>query len=140
MGQGSKQAVYPYTFRIVAAADQTLCSYRAFIYIVPPDLALTIERLNMHFVFQFDAAIATADRVLESVGITDEFPFTAGTDANYQRRQAVNLTADGNRRVDLNIDLTHLLNPENVGYREEELGSDPETGYTMVEVLLPISI
>lgn len=149
MGSQTKLQAYPYSLKTVAASEDStslatglICGNRFFMYMLPPKDALTIERLFCHFVFQFDASISSSDRVIKSIGIVDEIiPFPEGAVSNYQRRQDVNLQADANRRVDLSIDLTHLLNRENVGY--EESGFDPNpvtTGYTLVEILLSQNI
>ena len=145
MGSQNHQQAYPYTLKTVAASETAsglVCADRFFMYIVPPKNALTIERLFCHFVMVFDAGIAVADRVIESIGIVDELrPFPQTAEANYQRRQAVNLVADSSRRVNLSIDLTHLLKHDNVAY--EESLADPssiDTGFTAVEIKLPISL
>lgn len=46
------------------------------------------------------------------------------------------MSADANRRVDLSIDLTHLLKHDNVSYEEDAFDDGPTTGYTAVEILL----
>jgi len=105
-------------------------------YLIPPKDALTIERLYTHFVLQFNASIDVADRVVQSIGIVDEIPLFDTADANYQRRIDLNLSADSNRRVDIGIDLSHLLKNDNVAY--EEGGFDPadDEGFTFVEIRL----
>jgi hypothetical protein len=104
---------------------------------LPPKDALTIERLFCHFVFLFDSSVAASDRVVQSVGIVDQLvPFPITATSNYQRRQPVNMSADANRRVDLSIDLTHLLKHDNVSYEEDAFDDGPTTGYTAVEILL----
>lgn len=145
MGSRSKQQAYPYSLKTVAASEDTtslmsglICGNRFFMYMLPPKDALTIERLFCHFVFQFDASISAGDRVVRSIGIVDEIiPFSETAESNYQRRQELNISADANRRVDISMDLTHLLKNDDVGY--EESGFDPNpvtTGYTLVEILL----
>ncbi len=137
MGGQNKLQAYPYSLKTVLASNQIACLNRFFMYMLPPKEALTIERLYCHFVFQFDAGVAAADRVVQSIGIVDQLvPFPSTANSNYQRRQAVNLTADANRRVDLSIDLTHLLNHNNVAYEEDAFDDGPTTGYTAVEILL----
>jgi len=107
-------------------------------YMLPPKDALTIERLYCHFVMQFDAGVASGDRVVQSIGIVDELPpFPNTSESNYQRREILNVSADSNRRVDISIDLTHLLDNTNVEYTESGFDDNPaETGYTAVEILL----
>lgn len=140
MGSQNKLQPYKYTMKTVAAGSSAgICRNRFMMYMIPPKEALTIERLYCHFVMTFDASVAAADRRIESIGIIDELrPFPITAVSNYQRRQTVNLSADANRRVDLSIDLTHLLDHDNVAY--EESVYDPasvDTGFTAVEIMLP---
>lgn len=138
MGSQNKQQSYPYSMKTVLCADQSMCTARAFLYMLPPKDALTIERLYCHLVMQFDSGIAVGDRVLESIGIVDELvPFPMQAISHYQRRQTLNLQADSNRRVDVSLDLTHLLNRSNVAYSESVLDDGPANGYTAVEMKLP---
>lgn len=136
MGSQSKLQAYPYSLRTIANANQSMCGYRFMLYMLPPKEALTIERLYTHFVFQFNSSVPVADRYIQSIGIVDEIPLTIGADASYQRRQTLNMQADSNRRIDVSMDLTHLLKKENVAY--EEGGFDPadDSGFTFVEVVL----
>lgn len=137
MGSQNKLQPYPYSLKTVLAANQAGCLNRFFLYMLPPKEALTIERMYCHFVFQFDSSVAAANRVVQSIGIVDELtPFPITAVSNYQRRQAVNMQADSNRRVDLSIDLTHLLNHDNVAYEENAFDDGPSNGYTAVEILL----
>lgn len=137
MGSQNKLQPYPYSLKTVLAANQAGCLNRFFLYMLPPKEALTIERMYCHFVFQFDSSVAAANRVVQSIGIVDELtPFPITAESNYQRRQAVNMQADSNRRVDLSIDLTHLLNHDNVAYEENAFDDGPSNGYTAVEILL----
>lgn len=137
MGNQNKLQPYPYSLKTVLAADQQGCLNRFFLYMLPPKDALTIERLFCHFVFLFDSSVAVADRVVQSVGIVDQLvPQPISATSNYQRRQSVNMQADSNRRVDLSIDITHLLKHDNVSYEEDAFDDGPTTGYTAVEILL----
>lgn len=137
MGNQNKQQAYPYSLKTVLASNQAGCFNRFYLYMLPPKDALTIERLFCHLVFQFDSSVAAADRVIQSLGIVDQLvPFPITATSNYQRRQAVNLQADANRRVDVSMDLTHLLKRTNVAYEEDAFDDGPTTGYTAVEVLL----
>lgn len=137
MGNQNKLQPYPYSLKSVLAANQAGCLNRFFLYMLPPKEALTIERLFCHFVFQFDSSVAAANRVVQSIGIVDELvPFPITGTSNYQRRQSLNLSADANRRVDISLDLTHLLNHNNVAYEENAFDDGPTTGYTAVEILL----
>lgn len=138
MGSQNHQQAYPYSLRTVAAGSaQIICLNRFFMYMIPPKDALTIEKLFCHFVLTFDASVSAANRTIESIGIVDDlrpFPITAA--ANYQRRQIINQSADANRRIDVSIDLSHLLKRDNVAYEETGFDNGPTTGYTAVEILL----
>ena len=136
MGSQNKLQPYPYSLKTAAIGTYSVCGRRIFMYLVPPKDALTIEKLYSHFVFQFSASISASDQVVQSIGIVDEIPLTDSTNATYQRRIDLNTQADSNRRVDIGIDLSHLLNPDNVAY--EEGGFDPadDEGFTFVEIRL----
>lgn len=137
MGNQNKLQPYPYSLKTILASNQVACLNRFFLYMLPPKDALTIERMYCHFVFQFDSSVAAANRVVQSIGIVDELtPFPITAESNYQRRQTVNMTADSNRRVDLSMDITHLLNHDNVAYEENAFDDGPSNGYTAVEILL----
>lgn len=137
MGSQNKLQPYPYSLKTILAANQAGCLNRFFLYMLPPKEALTIERLFCHFVFQFDSSVATANQVVQSIGIVDQLtPFPITATSNYQRRQTVNMQADSNRRVDISMDLTHLLDHDNVAYEEDAFDDGPTTGYTAVEILL----
>ncbi len=139
MSQSSKFQAYPYSMRTVLGVTD-FCTDRTMFYIVPPEDAITIENLFLHFVLLFDAGIAVADRMVKEIGISDEF-VSLGSVAGYSRNYTLNQAADVNRRVDISIDLTALLNKDNVGYREDILDAgDPTTGYTYIEVKLPESL
>lgn len=138
MGSQSKQQSYPYSLRTVLASNQSMCGSRWLMYMLPPKGALTIERLFCHFVIQFDTSVPSAYRMIETIGIVDEVPIFDTGEANRQKRIELNQQADANRRVDISIDLTHLLNPTDVSY--EETGFDDggdDTNFTMVEVTMP---
>lgn len=137
MGNQNKLQTFPYSLKTVLASNQAGCLNRFFLYMLPPKDALTIERLFCHLVFQFDASVAVGNQVVQSLGIVDELtPFPISDTSNYQRRQTINRQADANRRVDISMDLTHLLKHDNVAYEEDAFDDGPSTGYTAVEVLL----
>lgn len=141
MSQGSKRQPYPYSLRSVAMGGITtysVCNQGAFFYVVPPRNALTIENLFTHLVFLFDAAIPAANQKLVSIGITESqsnIPVTTG----YNRRIILNQAADVNGRIDLSIDLSHLLRKTNVGYKDAGNGFGSTTGFTLIEFMLGAS-
>lgn len=116
--ENSKQHIYPYSLRLCAMAGNTFCQDKEFLYIVPPAQALTIENLFCHFKLTFDTGVPVASRVLEWIGVANEVPLSLNTPINYLRKHDINLAADGNRQVDVKIDLSALLNRDNANYRE----------------------
>lgn len=129
----TKNQEYKYSLKTVAADTTniltTMCLGRALFYIVPPQDAQSIQYLRTHFKFKFDSSIPSGYRRLDRVGIID-----AKFGATYERYLDVNLIADANREVELNINLTPLLKKENVAYTlfEDAFG----TGYTYIFIEL----
>lgn len=129
----NKHQEYTYSLK-TAAADTTnilttICLGKALFYLVPPEDALSIQYLRTHFKFKFDSAIPSGYRRLDRIGIID-----AKFNPTYERYLDLNLTADGNREVEVNINLTPLLKKDNVKYTlfEDAFG----TGYTYIYILL----
>lgn len=136
MSESTKHQPYTYSLKTVAYVGQgtDICTNVIMMYIVPPDNALSIENLYMHLVMQFDASIASGDRVLRKIGISDEFTSEYFFGApNRLKVFDVNIAADANRMIDKRIDLSALLKKDDVAYREliMPLGA-PETGYTYI--------
>lgn len=135
MSESSKHHFYHYSIKSIGMADVPWCGGKILLYVLPPERALTIENMYMHFKATFDAAISSGDRVVKSVSIVDKIPTTYNSNAgvNYMRTQELNIAADGNRKVDIKIDISHLLKKDNVGYREyfdDDLGG---LTYVMIE-------
>lgn len=118
MGEQSKKHIYPYSLRLAAMAGYTFCQDKALLYIVPPAQALTIENLFCHFKLTFDTGVAVADRVVEYIGVCNEIPLLVTGEPSYLRKHDLDIAADGNRQVDIKIDLSALLNRDHANYRE----------------------
>lgn len=136
MGQGTRKQSYPYTFKSVVVANEGICADRVMLYVVPPEDGLTIEALFCHFVMQFDSGVSAGDRILSSLGISNE----ASSNPDDIKRVTINQQADGNRRVDYSIDLTPYLTKENVGYTEYTGDFPTGTNYTIVEAKFPAAL
>lgn len=115
--------------------DVQICSTKHLLYIVPPENALTIENLFCHLKLTFDVAIASGDRILEYIGVSDVYPEVVFAEPNRLVKFQLDQAADGNREIDLKIDLTPLLKKTNVAYREY-FGDDPG-GATYVMLKFP---
>lgn len=137
MSESSKHHFYHYTARSIAFADVGWCGGKILMYVVPPEKALTIENISIHFKATFDAAIPSGQRIVKSVSIVDKIPlmYNSNSDVNYIRTLQLNTAADATtRKVDMKLDISHLLKKDNVGYRE--LFGDsamPNLTYVMIE-------
>lgn len=131
----SKNHFYPFSLKMAAQVNAAWCQDKAFLYLVPPQDALTIENLFCHFRFTFDAGVAAPDRVVQYIGICNEIPLSPATEPNYLRKIDLNQAADGSRKVNIKLDLTSLLNKGNVNYREY-FETPVSTDYTYVIIKL----
>lgn len=125
--KSTKSQVYRHTLRSSALAYGTFCTDRVYIYPVPPERALKIVGLFVHFRMLFDSAITSDLQVLKSVGVTNERPLYYRDDPSVEKLLDINVAADANRRVDVKLDLTPLLNEDNVAFTPL-FGADYETG------------
>lgn len=119
---------YEPSFKTIATAGvDTACGDRTAIYPIPPQDALTIERLFTHFVFTFDTSVSAGLRFIKDIGIIDA---VTESQATYKKFKTLNLACDANRRVDITADLTNLLKSTNVLYSDDT----SLTGFTFVMV------
>lgn len=119
MSNSTRPQHYPYSFRTSAEVDGTqLYQDKAFFYLIPPERALTIENLRMHLKFTFDASVSVGNRIVQAVGIADEFPAFITDEPNRLLQYEINQAADGSRKVDIMIDLTPLLKRDDVAFRD----------------------
>ncbi len=139
MSRSTKSQFYRYTLRS-SALTGGFCTDRVFLYPVPPENCLSIESIFLHLRMQFDASITTAAQVLESVGIANERPLLYSDEPAALKKIVINQAADGNRRIDIKLDLTSLLDRENVGFTSL-LSADYEVGdQTHIMIKVPNSL
>lgn len=137
MSKSTKSQFYRYTLRSVCVGNTQMCTDKVYLYPVPPEDALTIEGCFTHFRILFDSSVASADRVVESIGIANQRPLSYNDEPAVHRRLVLNRAADGNRRVDIKVDLTSLLTKENVGWTPV-FGADYDDGdQTFIYIKLP---
>lgn len=129
--KSSKIHAFHHSLRTVCMANRQQCQDKHYIYIVPPEKALTIENLVMHLKFTFDAGVTAPDRVLQWVGIGSDYPLFITSDPVYFRKIDLNLAADANRKIDTMLDLSHLLKKTNVNFRSL-FGTFTSNDYTYV--------
>ena len=108
--------IQPYKYSLKTAGYKTAypCSNVNFLYLVPPEDAITIENLRTHISFRFNSTIPSANQYIRSIGIVDTIPGIAPY--TYRRMITVNKQADANRVVDLDIEISKLLKKDNVFY------------------------
>lgn len=109
MSGSTRSQFYHYTLRSVGAANVQMCTDKIYMYPVPPEDALTLESLLTHFVIQFDSGVAVGNRIVESIGIANQRPLSYNDEPQIYKKIDLNQAADGNRRVDIKLDLTDLL-------------------------------
>lgn len=135
--QSTKSQFYRYTLRTVASAAPVGCTDKMFLYPVPPEDALSIETLFTHFRFVFDSSVAAADRVVEWMAVASERPLFIASEPTRCNKLILNQAADGDRRIDLKLDLSDLLIHENIGFTPQ-VGADYEQdNMTLLYVKFP---
>lgn len=101
--------------RTVCATGVTFCTRRIMMELFPPEDALSIENLFCHLRMTFNSGLSSSDKVLKRIGILSDYTtYTEQNQANYFRYLDVNIAAVGNI-IDTKIDLSSLLNSENIG-------------------------
>ena len=131
----SKNHFYPFTLRTTNIAALAFCRDKMYLYPVPPEDALSIENLFIHLKFTFDASVAAGNRIVEWIGVGSEFPTFIEDEPAYFKKIDLNQAADANRKVDIKLDLTTVLNKDNVRYREY-FETPVTTDYTYVIIKL----
>lgn len=115
MSKTTKSQFYRYSMRSVCATDVQFCTKRIMMELYPPDEALSIENLFCHIRITFDNTLPTADKVLHRIGIISDYTTYSEQDqASYFRYLDIDRVAIDDV-IDMRIDLTSLLNKENVG-------------------------
>lgn len=117
----TREQEYPYSFKTVTGIDLTMCNRKLYFRLIPPDELLQHKGLHTTFICVFDPSVAAAARVIRSIGIGSERPpMVENTPAIY-KKVTLNKVADVNRRVEINIDLTPLVLPNNDNFVVIEL-------------------
>lgn len=136
MSESTKEHWYLQTARSIALVDRAWCGGKVLLYAIPPEKALTIENLSIHFKATFDSGITIGSRIVKRISIVDKMPllYDSNADLTYYRYMDVNIAADAvTRKVDIKLDLSHLLKKTNAKYREF-VDSDSAGGFTYVMI------
>lgn len=135
MSESTKQHFYLQTARSIALVNRSWCGGKVLLYCIPPEKAISVENVYIHFKATFDVSVASGNRVIKRISIVDKKPlaFNSNADLSYYRYMDLNIAADANRKVDIKLDLTHLLKKDNAKYREF-FDDDSAGGFTYVMV------
>jgi hypothetical protein len=136
MSETTKEHFYLQTARSVALVDRAWCGGKVMLYAVPPEKAISIENAYIHFKATFDVSVPIGNRKVKRIAIVDKQPllYDSNADLNYYRWIDVNVVADPvTRKVDIKLDLSHLLKKTNAKYREY-VDSDSAGGFTYVMI------
>jgi hypothetical protein len=130
---GNKIQPYTYTLKTSGVTDTPFCqSYKLYLYLTPPENALSLENLKMHIRVLFDASIPAGYRKIVRVGIQNSLDGLATP--THKRYFDVDISADANRIIDYSIDVTSLIKKDNVQFWAGDQSDYPdETNYIYVE-------
>lgn len=109
-GQTRRQE-YKYQYKTLAVARTTFCGYGPTMSVSIPDNLLELKNLCVHASLVFDSSVSAPNRVLHWIGggyNMDPAPANKTSDEQ-PRMMHISEAADANRRVDVTIDLSHLI-------------------------------
>lgn len=110
MGRSTAVEDYPRALKMAAITDAhaPVCNYRFYFRLTPPEDLLEYKNLFTHIVFTFGASIPSGQRIIRSVGIANEIP-VLDFDPSYVKRITKNWAADANRRIEITLDLSSMI-------------------------------
>lgn len=136
--KSSKIQEYKYSLKTQAYTSPDsvgLCGDVTLFYLLPPQDAIEIKYLRTHLKLRFDSGIASGDRKIQRIGILSKFDSDPSI-ADHFRYLDVNITADVNREVELDMNLTSLLKPTNTRYNSDIFLQGVDDNYTYVYLRL----
>lgn len=105
MGGITREQEYRYQFKTIALKNATSCGYGGTVNFNLPTNFLEIKNLWAHVSIVFHASEPTGNQKILGIG-----PKTFSSNLLDQPlMKPLNLTADGNRRIDFTADLTEIL-------------------------------
>lgn len=116
MSGTNREQDYPFSFKTVSTFNQVACNYKAYFQMFPPEELLRHKNLHTTIIFLFDAGVASANRVISKVGIGNEFPLLITSKPATYKEFDVNAAADANRRLELSLDLSPLVIPNQANW------------------------
>lgn len=129
-----KSQFYRYSLKTAAIKGNVWCGDIAWLYLRPPEDAQSIESMYCRFRMRFDSGVSVGERVVEKIGISSSASlFLTPT---YEKELELNQAADGDRYVDISIDLSSLLKKDNIRF-QEDFGDFSTQDFTFVYIKLP---
>lgn len=104
MASGSRVQEYPYQYKSISLQNARDCGQGGTVNFNLPEDFIAAKNLYAHIRIQFDAAEPTANQKIIAIGQPTYPPEGA-----QPKMIPLNLSADANRRIDLEIDLTPLI-------------------------------
>lgn len=127
MGGQTRHQEYRYQYKSISTQNARSCGYGATISFNLPSDFLEAKNLYCHLRIRFHASEPSANQKILYIGQPQWPPEDEQPDMVY-----VNLTADGDRRIDLEIDLTQII--EKLTVQEPAFG---QQGYFNIGILHP---
>lgn len=105
-GAITRQQEYKYQYKTISLQRATSCGYGGTVNFNLPANTLEIKNLWAHVRIQFNASEPSGNQKILGIG-----PKTFSSNLlNQPLMKQLNLTADGNRRIDFTADLTEIIN------------------------------
>src|SRR3989304_5205072 len=128
----SKKQEYTYSLKMASYTNGIpIFEDKILFYLLPPQDSIAIKRLRTNIKIQFDVAVASADRIIEKVGIISEFVYDETT-AAYFKSIDVNAAADASRIAEVELDITSLLDQSNTRYDNSLPVLETYTNFTFI--------
>lgn len=111
MARQSRHQEYQYQYRQVAVARTIFCGYGPSLNVSIPDNMLKLINVSLHASIVFDPSVSAPSRKLWWMGgkaLYNPYP-DQSLKAVQPAMMPINLLADANRRVDVTIDISHLI-------------------------------
>lgn len=110
-GSQTRHQEAKYQYRSIAAARTIFCGYGPHLYVSVPEDLLELKNIAIHASLLFDVSVSAPNRKLHWIGGAYQInPYPDQTVASEQPQMIyINQAADGNRRVDVTIDISHLI-------------------------------
>lgn len=109
-GSQTRHQEATYQYRSVAVARSIFCGWGPHLYVSLPEDLLELKNVAIHASLLFDVSVASGNRKIHWIGGGYETDYFSQTVKSEQPAMVyINKSADVNRRVDVTIDISHLI-------------------------------